>query len=178
MRNVLLLITLAAIVLLVVVKAAFVGFYRIPQNGMYPGLPAGSLVFARKRPYRAPEEVRRGEIVVFVREEGGRSYNYIWRVVGLPGDAIETAGESLVVNGRPVARERIREENGFVIYRERAGELAFEVAFNQSSQHEPPDAEVTVPPGHFFVMGDNRFDARDSRYFGAIPFSAILGKKL
>lgn len=122
--------------------------------------------------------MRRGDIIVFVREEDGQRYNYIWRVIGLPGDTIVTVGESLTINGQPVARERVREEGGAVIFRERAGETVFEVAFSQPPKNQPPDVDLKVPADHFFVMGDNRFDARDSRYFGPVAFSAIIGKKL
>src|SRR5262245_41714722 len=82
---------------LVLIKVFFITYYRIPQNGMYPSLPAGSLFFAAKRPYAAPSEVKRGDIVVFTRGEGDRRYNYVWRVIGLPGDTIEAAGASLVI---------------------------------------------------------------------------------
>ena len=168
----------AALLIILAVKALFIGRYRIPQNGMYPTLPAGSDLFTSKRAYSNPSQVRRGDIIVFIREEDGHRYNYIWRVIGLPGDTIVTAGESLTINGKLVARERVREEGGVVIFRERAGETVFEVALSPSPEHQPPDVSLTVPPDHFFVMGDNRFDARDSRYFGPVVFGAIVGKKL
>lgn len=167
-----------AVAVLLIARAAFIDYYRIPQNGMCPGLPAGSTVFTWKRPYSDASQIKRGDIVVFVRNEGGNRYIYIWRVIGLPGDTIATAGESLSINGRPVVRERVREEGGAVIFRERMDDVAFDVAFAQSPKQKPPDASLTVPPRHFFVMGDNRLDARDSRYFGPVAFSSIIGRKL
>jgi signal peptidase I len=169
-------VLLAPLPALVLVKAFFITYYRIPQNGMYPSLPSGSLFFATRRPYAAPSEVKRGDIVVFTRGEG--RYNYVWRVIGLPGDTIEAARASLVINGQPVARELLREERGMAIFRERAGEAAYEVAIDQSPRDPPPDASGTVPADHFFVMGDNRLNAHDSRSFGPIPFGTIIGRKL
>jgi len=84
---------------LLALKTFFIGYYRIPQNGMYPTLPAGSLMFTIKRPYSDISSVKRGDIVVFVREQNWGPYNYIWRVIGLPGDKVETSGESLMING-------------------------------------------------------------------------------
>ena len=60
-------ITLIAIVLLLAllaIKTFWIGYYRIPQNGMYPGLPAGSALFAKKRPYADSSKVKRGDIVI------------------------------------------------------------------------------------------------------------------
>jgi len=187
-------VLLALLPALLIVRAFFVDYYRIPQNGMYPSLPSGSLFFATRHAYAASSQVKRGDIIVFTRDEDDgkrgdivvfthdpdrRRYTYIWRVVGLPGETIETAGALLVINGQPVARERVREEHGMVIFRERVGEATYEVAIRQSPPDPPPpDTSVTVPPDHFFVMGDNRHNAFDSRYFGPIPFGAIIGRKL
>jgi signal peptidase I len=115
---------------------------------------------------------------VFIRDTKDGSYNYIWRVVALPGDTIETAGASLAINGRPVMREQVHEQPDVTIFREHAGEAMYEIAITQSPDDVPPDTSVTVPPDHFFVMGDNRLDAVDSRYFGPIPLGAIIGRKL
>jgi len=60
---------------LLALKTFFIGYYRIPQNGMYPTLPAGSLMFTIKRPYSDISSVKRGDIVVFVREQNGGRYN-------------------------------------------------------------------------------------------------------
>jgi len=171
-------VLLALLSTLLVAKVLFVGDYVIPQNGMYPSLPSGSRLLTIKHPYATPSEVKRGDIVVFTRDENGRRYIYIWRVVGLPGDTIEAAGASLVINSQPVVRERIREEQGSVIFRERLDEASYEIAISQSPRELPPDASVIVPPDYFFVLGDNRLDALDSRSFGPIPFGAIIGRKL
>lgn len=163
---------------LLAIKTFFIDFYRIPQNGMYPGLPAGSSFFASRRPYSGASSVKRGDIVVFILEENGQRYNYIWRVVALPGDSVVATGEDLSISGNPVQRDHRREADGKTVYREHAGEVTYEVAFEDSPAHIPPDVSLTVPPDQFFVMGDNRNGARDSRYFGPIPFDSIIGKKL
>jgi signal peptidase I len=173
--------TWSVISILLVLFAArtfFVGYYRIPQNGMYPTLPAGSILFTLKRPYSDVSRVKRGDIIVFVREQNGHWYNSIWRVIGLPGDKVQTSGESLTINGQPVGRERIGDADGKTIYREQLGDIPYQIAFDPSTQDRPPDVSVIVPPDHFFVMGDNRFNAFDSRRFGPISFSSIIGKKL
>src|SRR3974390_3320236 len=72
-------ILLAILLALLAVKTFFVGYYRIPQNGMYPGLPAGSSIFTSKRAYSSAANVKRGDIIVFAREENGQRYIYIWR---------------------------------------------------------------------------------------------------
>jgi signal peptidase I len=64
------------------------------------------------------------------------------------------------------------------VFREQIGDISYEVAFDQQPASQPPDVSVTVPSGQFFVMGDNRFGARDSRYFGPVTFSSIIGKQL
>src|SRR2546423_1694933 len=99
--------SLMAIVLaLFTIKTFFIGYYRIPQNGMSPTLPAGSILFTNKNAYSDASSVKRGDIIIFVREQNGRRYNYIWRVIGLPGDKVQTSGESLIINGQPVGHER------------------------------------------------------------------------
>ena len=159
-------------------KTFLVGYYRIPQNGMYPTLPTGSVLFTIKRPYSDISAVKRGDIVVFVREPNGGRYNYIWRVVGLPGDNVQTSGESLTINGQQAARERLADADGKSVFREQLGNVSYEIAFDPSAKERPPDVSLIVPSGHVFVMGDNRFNAFDSRRFGPIPFSSIIGKKL
>ncbi len=168
----------AVLLAILAIKTFFIGYYRIPQNGMYPGLPAGSRVFAAQRAYSGASSVKRGDIVVFVREENGQRYNYIWRVVALPGEKVEASSESLTINGHAVQRQRVREADGKTVFREQIGDVSYEVAFDLSPRDRPPDVSVTIPPDQFFVMGDNRFGARDSRYFGPISFSSITGKKL
>ena len=167
---------LMIIVVAIAAKTFLIGHYRIPQNGMYPGLRAGSGFWAYKRAYSAPTRVKRGDIIVFTHLQNGQPYIYIWRVIGLPGDTIIAAGESLTVNGRPVLRERIREEEGAVIFREKIDEATFEVAFAQTAKDRPPDKSLTVPTNHFFLMGDNRFAAYDSRYFGRFHLIRSSGK--
>lgn len=163
---------------LLVTKTFFIGFNHIPQNGMYPGLPAGSRLFVAKRAYRDASSVKRGDIVLFVREMDGQRYNYLWRVIALPGDKVEASGESLIINDKPVSRQRVRNYDAGTIFREQLGDATYEVAFATSPRFTPPDTSITVPPDHFFVMGDNRLEASDGRYFGPIPFGSIVGKKL
>src|SRR5256885_7013486 len=91
----------AVLLWLLALKTFVIGYYQIPQNGMYPTLPAGSVLFTLKHAYRDVSRVKRGDIIVFLREQNGRRYNYIWRVIGFPGDKVQTAGEFLILKGLP-----------------------------------------------------------------------------
>jgi signal peptidase I len=154
-------------------------WYRIPQNGMYPGLPAGSYLLVRPHAYRTPSDVRRGDVIVFERTENAAHYIYIWRVVGLPGDSMQTAGPRVAVNGHDLPRQLLRDDGAVAIFLERNGEASYEVAYPNSAEAlDPPAASLSLQAGQFFVLGDNRYNARDSRYFGPVSFEAIMGKKL
>lgn len=163
---------------ILVTKTFYIENFIIPQNGMFPSLPAGSRLFISKRAYADASKVKRGDIIVFVREENGARYNYVWRVVGLPGEKIETAEEALMINDQPAQREYLRDAEGMKVYRETIDNVSYEIAFDPSAPKRPPDRSIVIPPGNFFVMGDNRFNAVDSRYLGPISFSSIIGKKL
>lgn len=101
---------------------------------------------------------RRGEVVVFeppIPNRGDR--DFIKRVIGVPGDRIELREEQVYVNGEPLAEPYL---NG-----------GRTTCFGQY-------CDVTLPPDHYFVMGDNRNNSSDSRFWGPVPGDKIIGKAL
>jgi signal peptidase I len=170
-------LTITSFLLGIAIKHFFVGFYQIPQVGMYPSLPSNSKIFTNKRAYAKPSDVKRGDVVAFLKKKDGAQYVIIWRIIGLPGDRIEASGELLKINGQEPNRKLVSETAREKIFTEKIEETEYQIAFDLESEFIPPDASITVPPDHFFVMGDNRFNASDSRDTGPIPFSAIIGRK-
>lgn len=163
----------------VVLRFYVFNYSRIPQGGMFPSIPMGSLFVSLRNPYQTINDVRLGDVVVFTRELNGNTYKYIWRVVGLPGDLVEVSRDAVLLNGQALKHEHIRKEGDFLIFREWNGDASYEVAYDQTADHaEPPYASSTVPPNHVFVLGDNRNQAQDSTYVGAIPFESIVEKKI
>lgn len=163
----------------VVLRFYLFNYSRIPQDGMFPSIPAGSLFVSSRKPYQTINDVRPGDVVVFTRELDGNRYKYIWRVVGLPGDLIEVSRDAVLLNGRALKHERVRKEGDFLIFREWNGDASYEVAYDQTAdQPDAPYASTTVPPNHVFVLGDNRNRAQDSTYVGSIPFESIVEKKI
>jgi signal peptidase I len=125
--------------------------FYIPTESMVPTLEVDDWVLTNKFIYRSAEP-KRGDIVVFESSEFGE--DLIKRVVGLPGDNILIVRGSLYVNG------------------EQQKEPYLNTELSDQSSYGPD----TVPPGHVFVMGDNRADSSDSRIFGPVPEESILGK--
>jgi signal peptidase I len=159
--------------------------FQIPSGSMKPTLEVGDFILVNKFAYgiRLPVvdtkvvevgDPQRGDVMVF-RYPSNPSINYIKRVVGLPGDRIAyTQGKRLLVNGQSVAEELLGEEprslGRTLVYREKLGE-AEHLIRKQLHRNVRPGDEWVVPQGHYFMMGDNRDDSNDSRYWndGAIP---------
>lgn len=139
----------------------------------------------------------RGDVVVF-RYPVDTDVDYIKRVVGLPGDVIEYRNKTLSVNGQPVPRERdgdyYEPDRAVYVgqYRELLGQTPHQILLNE---HSPQDlapivrfpgldqcvyskggVRCTVPEGHYFMMGDNRDNSLDSRYWGFVPDANIVGR--
>jgi signal peptidase I len=157
-----------------------INYVTIPQDGMFPGLPAGSRFITLRRPYNSIDDVKRGDVVIFKRDVGGATQRYIWRVVGLPGDFVEVSNEALSLNGQALKHETVRKEGEYLIVREWNGDVSYEVAYSQTLDRAepPPIASLKVPSDHLFVLGDNRYMAEDSTFIGPIPFASIVEKKI
>jgi signal peptidase I len=168
----------AVVLVLLVVKFTVVDVFVIPQAGMYPSVPAGKRFLAWRHPYRNASDVRRGDVIVFQQGVDGKTYNFIWRVIGLPGERVQVAGTEVRVNGQALRHDDAGRRGGLLIYRETNGPATYEVAYSDPvPAAPPPDVEMTVPADSFFVLGDNRHNAADSRVGGPVPFTAIIAKK-
>jgi signal peptidase I len=140
---------------------------------------------------------QRGDVMVF-RFPHNPAQDYIKRVVGLPGDRVEYADRRLSINGQPVplqALPRYFEEDRVQYYaqfQEKLGGLehriilsegpgvppmrAFAHTHPQACRYDASGVACTVPPGHYFVMGDNRDNSEDSRFWGFVPDENIVGR--
>src|SRR5262249_6467720 len=145
-------------------------------------LPLSLPLFSGRILGSAPD---RGDVVVF-RLPKDDSVDYIKRVIGLPGDRISGIGGLLHINGVPVKRERVADfiddENGAHIRRWREtlpNGVSYETLDLQDDGMLDNTDEYLVPPGHYFMMGDNRDDSLDSRVpsaVGYVPFENLVGK--
>lgn len=160
--------------------------FRIPSGSMMPTLLQGDFIFVQKYAYglRLPVtetkifetgEPKRGDVVVF-RLPSEPSINYIKRVVGLPGDEIVYERHRLIINGETIQLERDAEaSNEEPRFNEVLGEREHDILIRNPA-YSVRDGVYRVPEGHYFVMGDNRDNSKDSRFIGAIPETHLVGE--
>lgn len=136
-------------------------FVMSPQeiNGasMEPNFHNGEFILTNKVEYRVSNP-KRGDVVIF-KSPKNKEIDYIKRVIGLPGDTVALRNNAIYVNGNKLEESYLAP--GVVI-------------FGESYLHE--NQEVTVPPGKYFVLGDNRPHSSDSREFGPIAKEDFIGK--
>ncbi|NQD91129.1 signal peptidase I [Pseudomonas sp. CrR25] len=187
--------------IVLVLRSFLVEPFQIPSGSMKPTLEVGDFILVNKFAYgiRLPvldtkiievDDPQRGDVMVF-RYPSDPNINYIKRVVGLAGDQVRYSSDKrLFVNGKPVAEQLLGEEPGSlgsaVLYEERLGDVEHQIRKEMSRYRVEPGREWRVPQGHYFMMGDNRDNSNDSRYWndpnipkdrlGMVPDGNIVGK--
>ena len=181
------------ILIVLLLRSFLVEPFRIPSGSMMPTLLIGDFILVNKFTYgiRLPVintkvvemgEPARGDIVVF-RFPKDPSTDYIKRVIGLPGDKIGYFNKQLFVNGNPVKATPLGEYRGLG----KGESMTGSILLSEDLEHVTHDiliregqpsvkGEFTVPAGHYFVMGDNRDNSNDSRYWGTVPEENLVGK--
>ena len=181
------------ILAVLVLRSFIVEPFRIPSNSMMPTLLTGDFILVNKFTYGIRLPVinkkiidiglpERGDVVVF-RYPNNPSIDYIKRVVGLPGDRVAYYQKKLRINGEIMAQNPIGPYTGVGagvgmsgadLLKEQLG------AANHSILTRPGqpsvEGEFVVPQGEYFVMGDNRDNSNDSRYWGTVPEQNLVGK--
>ncbi|MEE8342551.1 MAG: signal peptidase I [Gammaproteobacteria bacterium] len=167
--------------------------FRIPSGSMMPTLLAGDFILVNKYAYgiRLPvinrkvidvEDPKRGDVVVF-RYPRDPSIDYIKRVVGLPGDHIRYQGKTVSINGKKIAQVPVGTYMGAGAgssmmganrRTEQLGDAEHDILVQPNLRSR--NGEFFVPPGHYFVMGDNRDNSNDSRFWGTVPNQNLVGK--
>lgn len=177
-----------------VIRAFVVEPFRIPSRSMVPTLLVGDFILVNKFEYGlrlpvfhteildlgAPE---RGDVMVF-RYPEDPSMDYIKRVIGLPGDTIAYRGNQLYVNGEPVPKKPVGLYTGdgappravTRLWLENLPDGPTHPLLNVVGRPGPQQMKVTVPPHHYFVMGDNRDNSADSRVWGFVPEKNLVGE--
>ena len=153
-----------AVLLALVVKVFLLQAFYIPSESMFPTLSEDDRVLVNKMSYRIGDPDR-GDIVVFDRPEGANVSDIselIKRIVGLPGEQIVIEGDHVFVDGRqleedylPVGTATTTDESPY-----------------KCTRQDP----CAVPEGYLWVMGDNRDDSQDSRWFGPIAEDTVVGR--
>ncbi len=177
------------------IRSSLADWNDVPSGSMQPTILVGDRIFVNKLAYdlKMPfttwhlaqwSNPQRGDIVVFYSPHDGT--RLVKRVVGLPGDTVELTNEQLIINGNLVEYvplpfeiseqlpETERERSLFAT--EQLPGHAHAVMAIPGVPAKRTSGPVHVPEGHFFMMGDNRDNSFDSRYFGVVERKRIVGK--
>lgn len=160
--------------------------FRMPASSMSPLVNSGDILVANKWGYGnyatygitlvksdLSKDVKRGEVIVFEYPKDP-STNYVKRVIGLPGDIIEFDKDYLIVNGEKALRVFETNDTDFEVFSESISDISYRIKVMPN--RPSVKGNVTVPERHLFVMGDNRDNSNDSRFWGFVPFENIVGK--
>ena len=166
-----------AVILALFVRTWVVQAFKIPTGSMENNLLIGDHLLVNKfvfgptatgleRAVLPVRDIRRGDILVFKYPEEPER-DFIKRVIGLPGDTLELRSKKVYINGTPL-------DEPYVHFLTAASPGSEVTSADVRERYGP----VTVPPDQFFVMGDNRDNSQDSRYWGFLPRGHVKGKAL
>ncbi len=183
---------LATVVIAVFVITFAVQAFQIPSESMENTLLIGDYLLVDKLRYGGGslgdslmpyEPVRRGDIIVF-RYPVNPTQHFVKRVVGLPGDRVRLINRQVYVNGIPLSEPYVRYNSvPRDVFRDEFPRLnvpvpGLEGGWWLQMRKLVEDSQLIVPEGNYFVLGDNRDDSKDSRYWGFVPRENIVGRPL
>jgi signal peptidase I len=165
---------IAAVLIALIITTFVIKMYKIPSRSMVPTLLVGDqlvvnkFIYGIKIPYFRNTIIpitdpQRGDIVVFIYPKD-RSLEFIKRVIGIGGDTIEIRDKKILINGK--------------IFTDNTGIYTDKMIYPASVQPRDNFGPVTVPQNSLFVMGDNRDESMDSRFWGFVDLKDIQGKAL
>ena len=163
---------IAAVLIALLITTFIVKMYKIPSRSMVPTLLVGDqlvvnkFIYGIKIPYfrntiLSITDPQRGDIVVFIYPQD-RSLDFIKRVIGTGGDKIEIKDKKIFINGK--------------VFTDNIGIYSDKMIYPASLQPRDNFGPVTVPKGSLFVMGDNRDESMDSRFWGFVDLKDVQGK--
>ena len=167
-----------AVILALFIRTFVVQAFKIPTGSMEQNLLIGDHLLVNKfvfsptatdaeRSLLPVTSINRGDVIVFKYPEDPER-DFIKRVIGLPGDVVEVRHKRVYIDGRPLDEPYV-----YYLRPPSAAASPFGVA-DLREQYGP----VTVPPSEYFVMGDNRDNSQDSRYWGFLPRDLVKGRAL
>ena len=163
-------------------RSSFADWYFVPTGSMLPTIVEGDRIFVDKMAYRLEipftdieimqtGQPKRGDIVVFNSKKAGN--RLVKRLIGEPGDRVAMLDNKLIINGEEILYE---DSNNALHKIEYLGNVKHVVQFTPVAEARDNFAEVIVPKEHYLVLGDNRNNSADSRYYGFVPAIEIQGK--
>lgn len=186
---------LAIVLVLSAFRSAVADWNDVPSGSMRPTILIGDRIVVDRRAYdvRVPfttvslwryANPQRGDIIVFLSPKDGT--RLVKRVVGVPGDRVELRGFALTINGVPVPYQSVPAADGsrtadapYVLFSEDLpGHPAHPVRAFDPALRSDTTQVFPVRPDEYFVLGDNRDESFDSRYWGGVPRKQILGRAL
>lgn len=150
-------VILFALLIAGLLRAFVVQAFYVPSGSMAPTLQVGDRIVVIKFGYT----IQRGDIIVFRRtaaDTSTKDADLVKRVIGLPGETISSRGDTILIDGKPIAEPWLSKLTG------ECAEGAFDIP------------KTKIAPGHYFVMGDCRQFSLDSRYWGTVPAGNVVGK--
>ena len=156
--------------------------YQIPSGSMLPGLKVGDFILVKKFTYGIKinrtgppiafgKDPELGDVVVFIPPHDHRPF--VKRLIGKPGDRISYINKKIYVNGKPINQKLLSEEDNLRIYEEILNDKTIQIQQITSRINYPE--EWIIPKNMYFVVGDNRDNSNDSRYWGYVPRENFMG---
>jgi signal peptidase I len=163
---------IAAVLIALLITTFVIKMYKIPSRSMVPTLLVGDqlvvnkLIYGIKIPYFRNTIIpitdpQRGDIIVFIYPKD-RSLDFIKRVIGIGGDTIEIQDKKIFINSK--------------LFTDNTGIYTDKMIYPDSLQPRDNFGPITVPKGSLFVLGDNRDESMDSRFWGFVDLKDVQGK--